>query len=142
MLAREWQHHAIVGTESKHLAGDSSSVLAGILSDGSEDGATILEGLLLAQALIAVFSHSVSHLVAEHHGELVVAGDDVHDALINDDFAARHAEGVELVVLDEVKLPSEVLHLVAHAVRVEVGLGGGGNLASHACDLFALYSLR
>ena len=91
---------------------------------------------LLAHALIAMLGHSVSDLVSKHHGQVVVRRCQVEDPLVNHDLPARHAEGVVLLVLDQVKLPAEVLQLALHAILAQIFLRSCGNASADAYDLF------
>ena len=142
MLAREGLHHAVLCAQAVDLLGYLLRLVALAPCGGAHCHGAILCQHLLAQALVAVLGHSVCHLVTHHHGQLVVAAHELHDALIDHDFAAGHAPGVHLVALHQVELPGKVPHFTFQPVGFEIGLGGGGNALAHAGHLLALHLLR
>ena len=93
---------------------------------------------LLAHPLVGVLGDGVRDLVAEDDRELVVRRHERHQPRVDDDLAAGHAEGVDLLVLDEVELPGEVRDLLREAVLAQVALGGGRDAATDALHLRGL----
>ena len=81
-----------------------------------------------------MLSNSMSYLVSQHDGEGCLVLSDREQSLIHYDLASRHAESIDLLVLYEVKLPAVVFRVGTHAVVVEIGHNGRGQVLPYALD--------
>ena len=73
-------------------------------------------------------------LVAENDSEGGFVLGDREQSFVNNYLAAGHTEGVDGVVLDEVKLPVEVLEFVGKAIVAEIGFDSCGETLSDTLD--------
>lgn len=129
LAAGEGHEDAVLGAEAEDGGGELL-LLLGLSRGGGSDAEGRAAGLgedLLAHAFVAMLGNGVGHFVAEDDGELVVVANELHEAFVDDDLAARHAPGVDLLVDDQVEFPLEVLDFVGETVVAEVFLGGGGD---------------
>ncbi len=74
---------------------------------------------------------SVCHLMAHHHGNSGLPLADWQDACVEDHFAARHCEGVYLIVLNEVELPLVAFQLIQIVVLPHILLNRILNVVAH-----------
>ena len=131
MLAREGQHHPILRTHAIYRRGHLLHGRALVAHRLSQDGRPILRHQLLTHALVAMLRHRMGHLMPNHHGQLILRADDLHQPLIHHDLTSRHTESIHLIILHQVKLPSEVLHLALQSILFQILLGGSRDLLSH-----------
>ena len=85
-----------------------------------------------------MLGNGVSHLVTDDNRQFVVAAGKVHNTFIHNDFAAGHTPSVDVVTLDQIELPSEVLELALESGITEIGLGSGGDALANTGDFGTL----
>ncbi len=91
--------------------------------------------MCLGQLLTAVFTKRVGHLVAHHHGNLVIGElEFVHDAGEKSNLAPGHAEGVDLIVLEDGYFPIPLwgAGIPCIGIRLEAI---GNRIESHHCGV-------
>ena len=94
----------------------------------------ILLAHLGGELLGRVFGNGMCNLVSQDYGKPCFVLCIGQDAFVHDYLAAGHAEGIDLVVGNEVELPLEILYIVGITVLLEECLYGCGKALSHALD--------
>ena len=138
VLAREGQQRAHLRAEAVDARGGGLHRGAALLRRVADRLRASRREELLTHALVGVLGDGVRDLVAEDDRELVVGRNERHEPGVDDDLPAGHAEGVDLLVLDEVELPREAGDLLLEPVLAQVALRRVRDAAPDALDLRGL----
>ena len=64
----------------------------------------------------------MGYLMSHHNGQRCLVLRDREQALVDADQSTGHTPGIDILVLHQVELPLVVLHILGHAIVLQVGL--------------------